>query len=139
MDKFRIKEILDDSVGMFDTDNKPRFETMHVDAWIPLEVRSSKVKQHAAELKSLLSDWPGSSVSVIFTNPSEIRRISPRTFQRELDDFHTFALLAFGQVAGWWTLTKPTQLESDAGYQSRTLQELMGRIGFLREGSALKK
>jgi hypothetical protein len=134
MDVHRINEILDESISSAVT-----ADTVLVDTWIPLNVRRDKVRQHAAELKDQLRQWPGSSVHVIFTKPEELRRISPETFRRELDDFRTFALLAFGQVAGWWTLIKPAALEADAGYEPRTLHEQMKKLGLLEVGSELIK
>ena len=132
MDIGRINTILDESISSAVTR-----DTVLIDTWIPLNVRRSKVQRYAADLKSELRQWPGSSVSVIFTRPEELKRISPETFRRELDDFRTFELLAFGQVAGWWTLVKPAALQTDAGYEPRTLHEQMKKIGLLKPGSHL--
>lgn len=134
MDIGRINEILDESISSAVT-----VETVLVDTWIPLHVHPDVVRQHATELKDELRQWPGSSVNVIFTRPEELRSIAPETFRRELDDFHMFALLAFGQVAGWWKLVKPAALEADTGYEPRTLHEQMRRIGLLEVGSELTK
>ena len=122
MDKARIEEILDESLS-----DPSASDVRTQKVWLSIAIHRKVVKKHEAEMRELLETWP--VMRSVLKTPALIRQVPLRTFQRELGTFYTFLLLAFGQEAGWWTVTAPSEEE---GYENIT--EMMRRSGFIQPG-----
>ena len=124
MDMEKIKEILYESLGRLDAD-----ETVVThDVWLPVSVRPAVVATSSEDMVELMKQWP--MAGDVFLRPEVGPTLAPRTFQRDdFNDYAVFALLAYGQEAGWWEVERPSDLSTDDGYAN--FSYWMTRPGFI--------
>ena len=107
MDIARINAILADSIGEVDENKQPVGDSEVFNFFvISLVLKTSKVREHAAEMIELLKDWPNESWGQPV--PPLGDEINYLIAGAVLDSQQlAFMLFAFGKAMDWWNILDP--------------------------------
>lgn len=127
-----LELILRESVGEFaliSGHNVPHYPTVPVDVWLEVPIRPDMVYEQSKKVRELLQEQR--LIAELFSRPERAKNMAPATFIKTMNGswFYGFALMAFGQFAGWWTLEKPQEFSDLTQYAD--IDQWVKRVGYL--------